>query len=192
MRVIFTAGLVAVSILIAVPEAQACDADGWVLGVTYTTVPADQGLDIGADNSKLVPGVGGFITVNVAKALALEAEVDGYFPQQELGLIGATPKRKLLAVAGLRLGGRYGAISAAVKVRPGMLWSRYDLVTVPAASRSDDDFVIDVGGVLEYRLSQRWLLRLDAGDLFIPSDDRASHPFDEHNLRLAVGIGLYL
>jgi len=52
------------------------------------------------------------------------------------------------------------------------------------------DFVVDAGATLTYRLSEHWMARLDAGDLFIPSDQRSSRPLEQHNLRVALGLGI--
>ncbi len=175
----------------SVPCSEAGDTR-WDLGVNLTTVPAHRGAYAGSDApTKWVPGIGGWATFRASDFVALEAEVDGYSPGKGLGLLGATPKRKLLAVGGLRLGASSGPWSAALKVRPGVLRSNYDIVVMPPATSSESDFVIDVGGVFEHR-GERWLLRLDVGDLWIPSDKRDSQPFDEHNLRVSLGVGLSL
>jgi hypothetical protein len=73
------------------------------------------------------------------------------------------------------------------KVRGGYLRSKYTLVTYPPAEVTDSDFVIDYGVILELRTPGRLSLRVDAGDLWIPSSQRNSHPFDAHNLRIGVG-----
>ena len=190
MRLICSIGLVAV-LGVLVPSGEAADTR-WDLGGTFTTVPAHANRGPGSDDpTKWVPGVGGWVTLHANELLAIEAEVDGYFPQAELGLLGATLKHKLLAVAGLRLGRRSGPWSLGLKARPGILRSSFDDIVLPPTTSTESDFVLDVGGVVERR-SERWLVRLDVGNLWIPSDERGSHPFDEHNLRLSLGVGLSL
>lgn len=183
---------VAVAILVAAPGAGAADAGTWDLGVAVAAVPASRGEGVRDAPEKRVPGVGAWGTFHASGLLALEAGVDAYFPQAELGRLGAAPRRKVLVAAGLRLGRRFGAVGVAARVRPGVLWSDYDLVTFPAARTRESDLAVDLGGVLEYRPVGRWLLRLDVSDLYVPSGDRESHPFDEHNLRLGIGVGLTL
>jgi len=176
-------------LLVVAPDTGAADAETWVLGLTSIAVPASRRTDSQDESGKPVPGVGAWLSFRATRVLGLEAEVDGYFPPEELGLLGATPRRKLLAVAGVRLDDRIGVLGVAARIRAGALWSDHDLVTFPPASSRECDFAIDLGGALEYRLTGRWLVRIDVSDLLIPSDDRGSHPFGEHSLRLGLGVG---
>ena len=186
-----TCGLLAGVLLLVTAAPMAAAEHDWQGGLTFATVRSERGVNLVEDNGhRLVPGAGIWAAYTPGARVCLEAEVDAFFPQDDLGLIGATPRHKLLAVAGARVGQSFGRLGLFARLRPGVLLSKYDLVTLPPVSSNSTDFVVDAGATLTYRLSGRWMARLDAGDLFIPSDQRNSHPFEQHNLRLALGFGV--
>jgi hypothetical protein len=185
-------GLLVSAVLLVTAGPMAAAEHDWQGGVMFATVPADRGLASADNVSKLVPGAGIWAAYSPAVPVALEAEVDGFFPQQELGLLGGNVKRKLLAVAGVRTGQSFGRLGLFARLRPGLLQSQSESVTLQPVTSNATDFVVDAGATLTYRLSKRWSARLDAGDLFIPSSQRNSNPFKQHNLRLALGLGVAL
>jgi hypothetical protein len=183
------------------PAVQVVTGTVLVFGLAGATRAAGQGIDVGVgyigvragelsanlSGSKLVSGFAGRATLRLPGGLGAEAEISALYPSKETGLIGSTPRRKTELLLGVRSGFGVGLFGVFGKVRGGYLRSKFTLVTNPPVDVTESDFVIDYGVIVELRTPGRFGLRLDIGDLWIPSSERNSHPFDAHNLRIGVG-----
>lgn len=104
-------------------------------------------------------GLGGRFTYNRFEHLAFEAEIS-HFPENPSGNFGETE-----ALFGVKVGTRFDRFGVFAKVRPGFI----HFGGGDAAERLSDrtHFACDLGGVLEYYPSSRWLIRTDFGDTII-------------------------
>jgi outer membrane scaffolding protein for murein synthesis (MipA/OmpV family) len=174
----------------------------WQVGLTSVVMPADRHMPAEYNVHefsvhKFVPGVGVWAAHSPSAPVFLEVEVGALFPQRAFfpqSALSRLLRRELLAVAGARVGRSFGPLSLFARLRPGLLQSKHEVSTLqpvyPPMTYGEADFVVDAGATLMYRLSERWMARLDAGDLFIPSDQRHSRPFEQHNLRVTLGLGI--
>ena len=105
-------------------------------------------------------GIGGRFTYNHLENLAFEGEIN-YFPQDPSGDFGENQ-----GLFGVKAGGRFEDIGLFAKVRPGFVHFGGDALGRRLSERTQ--FACDVGGVIEYYPSPRWLLRMDLGDTIIP------------------------
>jgi hypothetical protein len=133
-------------------------------GYAYTPPRFEAGLLLTAIELDVIGekpvGIGGRFTYNHFENLAFEAELS-HFPEDPSGDFGETQ-----ALFGVKAGGRFDDFGLFAKVRPGFI----HFGGGEAAERLSDKthFACDVGGVLEYYPSPRWLLRADFGDTIIP------------------------
>jgi hypothetical protein len=146
------------------------------------------------DNHQTEFGIGGRVTYNLNKHIAIEAEVN-FFPSDRLSRTGKerdrifnTPEairnyhepqgRKIQLNAGPKIGYRGKKIGIFGKVRPGLFYvGRYPIIEflsftgsttgVAASERKTAFFSVDVGGVAEFYPSKRTILRFDIGDTII-------------------------
>ena len=104
-------------------------------------------------------GFGGRFTYNRFEHLAFEAEAS-HFPENPSGNFGETE-----ALFGVKAGTRFDQFGIFAKVRPGFI----HFGGGDAAERLSQKthFACDLGGVLEYYPSSRWLIRADFGDTII-------------------------
>jgi hypothetical protein len=183
------------------------------LGVQFTTLTLGPSVSSGITvdfaalrSSHFEPGIGGRVTLNVSKHLALESE-GNFFP-------GRRAPHALQLQAGVKAGRRFKRIGIFAKARPGLV-SFSNLVTeegtetvglpplqftVPHfVTRRRSFFSMDVGGVAEFYLSRRVLARVDGGDTIIRYGKGLFYDLDEntpqspgqtkHNFQLSVGVG---
>ena len=138
------------------------------------------------------PGVGGRLTYNFNDNLAVEGELN-FYPRSHEG-DPTVSGRKTLALFGVKAGGRKGRFGFFGKARPGFIHfsRRLEFSCIDAGegdcSLSNTNFAFDVGGVTEFRLSPRTLLRFDLGDTIIRSSIIGSYK-TTHNLQLNAGVG---
>ena len=135
------------------------------------------------------PGFGGRFGYNINRNIALEAEVN-FFPRDNTFEGG----RKLQGLFGVKAGKRFGKFGVFAKGRPGFLRESKGDFTPPVRlcilpfpqpvgcsdPISTTNFAIDIGGVVEYSFSKRFVLRFDAGDTIVHFSSRrtvASVPF---------------
>lgn len=126
-------------------------------------------------------GIGGRLTYNLNNAIALEGEltfhpkergirIGGLFPPFTSGvLIGG---QRLEGLFGVKAGKRWGKFGIFAKARPGFM--RFSEVSdCPGGDRArctqggKTQFALDIGGVLEYYPTRRFVVRFDAGDTII-------------------------
>ena len=127
------------------------------------------------------PGFGGRLGYNINRNIALEAEMN-FFPRDKNFEGG----RKLQGLFGIKAGRRFGKFGLFAKGRPGFLReSKEDFtpqvrlciaIFPPPVGCSDPisktNFAIDIGGVVEYSFSKRFVLRFDAGDTIVHFSSR--------------------
>jgi Outer membrane protein beta-barrel domain len=116
--------------------------------------------------AKNYPGFGGRIDWNLTRRLAIESQVD-FFPEHSGSVIYKQGGQTLQAVAGLRAKViQTRRLSVFGLVRPGMvhftdvLYYTGDPTTITGV-KPFTYFVLNIGGGLEYYLSDRWALRAD-------------------------------
>jgi hypothetical protein len=151
-----------------------------VLGVLFAVVTAraqdtSTRTEIGAEFStirqtlpgggaKNYPGFGGRFDWNLTRRLAIESQVD-FFPEHSGSVLYKQGGQTLQAVAGLRAKViQTRRLSVFGLVRPGMIhftdvpyYNGYPMTGLKPFSY----FVLNLGGGLEYYLSDRWALRAD-------------------------------
>jgi hypothetical protein len=133
-------------------------------------------------------GFGGRVGYNINHHLALEAQLD-FFPQTKNRDI----KRPLTELFGIKGGRRGEKIGLFLKARPGFYNRREPNSCAPLATPgnvgcpetfSRTDFIIDLGGVVEFYPSKRTLIRVDIGDALTRIDRH-----NWHNLQSSIGVG---
>ncbi len=142
-------------------------------------------------------GIGGRISFNAAKWLALESEMN-FFPREF-----ATSPNRTQALFGVKTGRRFGKVGLFAKVRPGVM--RFSEAQISFSSLPSDTFrvpgktvfALDVGGVIEINHTRRVFTRLDFGDTMLRTTDRLTtngSAFSavsrvKHGFQLSAGIG---
>lgn len=165
------------------------------------------------------PGVGARLGYNINRHVAVEAELN-LFPRDREFEGG----RKLQGLFGVKAGRRYESVGVFAKARPGFLrsgghdFTRRQGFVCPAifptpiecfesSPRSNTDFALDLGGVVELYPSRRVLVRFDLGDTLVFHDGDGdvavrvpagggsrlgvapARSETTHNLQGSVGIG---
>ena len=164
-------------------------------GSIYGSYASTLTLDGGQRTTDI--GMGGRISFNAAKWLALESELN-FFPREF-----ATSQNRTQALFGVKTGRRFGKVGLFAKVRPGVMrfsegqlrssFSPGDTFRVPGQTV----FALDVGGVMEINHSRRVFTRLDFGDTMLRTTDRLTtngSSFTDvsrvkHGFQLSAGIG---
>jgi hypothetical protein len=136
-------------------------------------------------------GFGGRVTYDFNDNFALDGEA-AYFPQNPSGNFGQT-----VALAGLKAGIRQEKIGVFAKVRPGVVRFGGDFFKAYNI-QSQDHFAVDVGGVVEFYPSKRFVVRVDLGDTIIPFGQDTvrgplppyvTRPGTTHNFQASIGVG---
>ena len=150
------------------------------------------------------PGGGVRFTFNLTDSIAFEAE-GNYFAREQFGLIQAGG-HMFQGQFGGKVGKRFDRWGVFGKARPGFVgFSRvlefplFGGVQVPGLIFVRKFYPsVDVGGVIEFYVSPRWMARFDIGDTIINYDEiripGTPAPFiipgaTRHNLQLSSGIG---
>ncbi|NOT59913.1 MAG: hypothetical protein HOP19_06770 [Acidobacteria bacterium] len=163
-------------------------------------------------------GGGVRFTYNLNAHLALEGEANLF---NRMG-IGYEMRGQLLG--GLKAGARFNKFGLFGKIRPGIMRNEdFTFTNAPCFNFSQppnsnlpqcrfepitlNDFALDIGGVLEFYLARRWVIRFDVGDLIVRrrresfTDVTTSPPisvihtpapdsvFTRHNLQVNAGVG---
>lgn len=164
-----------------------------------------------SDSSDTNVGLGGRVTFNLARWLGLEAEYQ-FLPKDELelsetvdgSLVGIRyERRRSTALFGVKAGYRGERFGVFGKVRPGVtaLSDRgveclgdVCALMLLAVPEYRSEFVVDVGGVVEFYPSSRWVARFDVGSLIV--NHRSTAPpcvgggCTSSNLALSLGGGV--
>ena len=166
----------------------------WVMGVSVAVAQTDPpAVELGgqmnvlrlSDSSDTNVGLGGRVTFNVAPWLGLEGEYQ-FLPDDVLDTASVSvdgrvlglryERRRSTALFGVKAGYRGGRIGVFGKARPGVtvlsdrgVECRGDVcaLILLAVPEYRSEFAFDVGGVLEFYPSPRWLVRFDIGSLII-------------------------
>jgi hypothetical protein len=149
------------------------------------------------------PGFGGRFTFNLTESVAFEAE-GNYFTREQFAFLNGG--HIFQGQFGAKIGKRFDRWGLFGKGRPGFVgFTR--VLEAPGAqiSFSDGPFVrsyypsLDVGGVVEFYISPRWMTRFDVGDTLIRYREIRFEGVTpafilqpgvtRHNLQLSSGIG---
>lgn len=194
-----------------------------LLAVGASTTFAQGGaprLDVGAqvnvlrlsDSSDTNVGVGGRVTVNLTRWFGLEGEYQ-YLPQDVIDVTSVSldgsrvgiryERRRSTALFGAKVGSRGERFGMFAKVRPGVtvLSDRgvdclgdVCALMLLAVPEYRSEFAMDVGGVVEFYPSSRWLIRGDVGGLMIKHRSTAppcgAGDCTTWNLAISAGAGL--
>ena len=163
---------------------------------------------------KVDTGVGGRISYDFTEHIAVEGEVNFFFPTDRfdafLALSSsairiATGSHRIEGLFGLKVGARSKWVGVFAKVRPGFLHFTRDefnpliLAPINPHYKTEAGFALDFGGGIEFRPSRRNVVRLDLGDTVIRFSRLRQLPvvilnqqpvhFTSHNFQLNAGIG---
>lgn len=141
-------------------------------------------------------GGGGRITYNITPGLAVEGEFN-YYPELNSSpiLIDSSGYTGLFGVKAGWRGERFGIFG---KLRPGFLHFDEEIdpnivFINPPPRPQNPHFALDVGGVIEYYPSRRWVVRFDVGDTIVRfryfNPLMGDRRFTGHNLQVNAGIG---
>ncbi len=122
------------------------------------------------------PGLGGRFTWNMCPSLALETEFN-IFPNDYRPSSATDGGRIFSWFAGLKVAAvRRNKFAVFGKIRPGLVtFGNVAVQTGPTTveNRRVTHFATDLGGVFEYSLTRRWILRTDLGITLIYIGDRS-------------------
>jgi hypothetical protein len=165
-----------------------------------------------SDSDDTNVGVGGRVTFNLASWLGLEGEYQ-FVPRDEIDMTSTLAdgnvvglryeRRRSTALFGLKAGSRGERFGVFAKMRPGVT-SLSDrgidclgdvcglmLLAVPEYR---SEFALDLGGVVEFYPSTRWLVRADVGSLMIRHRSTAppcgAGDCTTWNLAVSAGAGI--
>ncbi|HJQ33995.1 MAG TPA: outer membrane beta-barrel protein [Pyrinomonadaceae bacterium] len=180
------------------------------VGLPFSGTPGDEG-------SQAEAGFGGRLGYNVSDALAFEAE-GNFYPRRSFAFDGATGGYPSQMQFGAKLGRRFQRFGFFAKARPGFVsfsnvafisatetfvfnGTQYALpIGFDRARRTY--FSMDLGGVVEFYHTRRWLTRFDLGDTMIRYGERESTEILpvgasralpaalRHSLQFTAGLGL--
>lgn len=164
-----------------------------------------------SDSSDLNLGLGGRVTVNLARWLGVEGEYQ-FVPNDTLELSDTVDgrvvglryeRRRSTALFGVKAGYRGERFGVFGKVRPGVtaLWNRgvdclgdVCALMLLAVPEYRSEFALDVGGVVEFYPSARWVARVDVGSLVIrhrsTAPPCAAGDCTTANLATSFGVGV--
>jgi hypothetical protein len=146
------------------------------------------------------PGLGGRVTFNLTESIAFEAE-GNYFTREQFSF--PEGGKMFQGQFGGKIGKRFDRWGVFGKARPGFVgFSRVFQslgVQLPAFSFTRKLYPsLDVGGVVEFYVSPRWMARFDVGDTIIRygairfpglAPSFAVPSVTRHNLQVSSGIG---
>jgi len=176
------------------------------VGAQFTSLsvePSNTGsVSATASRKHTEPGLGGRFTFNLTESVAFEAE-GNYFTRTQFGIEGG---HMFQGQFGGKVGKRFERWGLFGKARPGFVgFSRVFEFPQGAQLLADLRFSrkhypsLDVGGVVEFYISPRWMARFDVGDTIIRYSEIRFDGFTplfllrpgetRHNLQLSSGIG---
>ncbi|HEV2881210.1 MAG TPA: outer membrane beta-barrel protein [Pyrinomonadaceae bacterium] len=185
-------------------RAQAQDAPKVEVGVQFSS------LSMSEINSSTEPGVGGRVTYNLTDDVALEAQFD-FFPYNRRFRGFRNGGRIAQGLFGVKAGKRFEKFGIFGKARPGFTSfsaGREEVVVLSPTvidfrPQRETHFATDVGAVLEFYPTRRFVTRFDAGDTIIRYGDTTGTfitgtgttgqfpvPGDvKHNFQFSAGVG---
>jgi hypothetical protein len=178
------------------------------IGAQYTSLfvrpPLMLGLR-GLSRMHVEPGFGPRFTFNLTDSVAFEAEGNYYTRLQQTFLLQAG--HIFQGQFGGKVGKRFDRWGLFGKARPGFVGftqvSQFPGAQVPGPLPTERKFYasLDLGGVVEFYMSPRWMARFDVGDTMIRYDEISIPSFGalqvfvlqpkatRHNLQVTSGIG---
>ena len=169
------------------------------VGVQFTSLfvdPSNSQGSLFAPQIHVEPGFGGRVTFNLTENIAFEGEGNYYTREQFSFPEGG---KMFQGQFGAKIGKRFDRWGVFGKARPGfvgfsrVLQNQSGVQPFSFASRLNPS--IDLGGVLEFYVSSRWLARFDVGDTIIRYGEFGLAPsftvpsVTRHNLQVSSGIG---
>jgi hypothetical protein len=148
---------------------QSKDVPRFEVAADFTSITFDPGLS--------EPGLGGRLTYNLNKHVALEAA--GYFFPRQCHFCGRVEEGQIAeGLFGVKVGKRFRKWGVFGKARPGLMnFSRGNSAIVATSGTGLNAFridfhhrtnlVFDLGGVVEFYPSKKIVLRVDVGDTII-------------------------
>ena len=174
------------------------------VGVQFTSLFVDPSNSQGsllAPRVHTEPGFGGRVTFNLTESIAFEAEGNYYTREQFSFPEGG---HMFQGQFGAKIGKRFDGWGVFGKARPGFVGFSRVLQNPFGVQVGPLSFVrrlypsVDVGGVVEFYISPRWLARFDVGDTIIRYGEIEFAGFPpsftvpsvtRHNLQVSTGIG---
>jgi hypothetical protein len=155
----------------------------------YTKIEAGVGSDaqtysdgasgtVAAGNRHFMAGVSGVGTYNLSPSLAVEGSVS-YFPHfQSANLFYVDSGRELSVLGGVKMGQRFKRWGVYGKIEPGLatfscgmnVWGPQGQFYYDCERRTH--FAMQYGGVVDYSLTPRTVLRLDAAQMLLAEFDQ--------------------
>jgi hypothetical protein len=157
-----------------------------------------------ATGDATVNGLGGRLAYNFTDNFALDAEAN-FFPETHLG--NEEFGQKMQGFIGVKAGVRNKWVGAFAKARPGVMWfgdfsSRGTCTGFTFGSSCtvshENDFAMDLGGVVEFYPFERAIIRTDVGDTIIRYQQHTYGLFNnpsvlpaatKNNFQVSVGFG---
>lgn len=174
-------------------------------GVQFTSLLVEPNLpgSISQERERAEPGFGGRFTFNLTESIAFEAEGNYYTRERSSFPQGG---HIFQGQFGGKIGKRFDKWGLFGKARPGFVGFTQALEFPPFGVPTVPNFrletklypSLDVGGVVEFYISPRWMARFDAGDTIIRYGELrfpGVMPFviqpgeTTHNLQVSSGIG---
>ncbi|HEU4794816.1 MAG TPA: outer membrane beta-barrel protein [Pyrinomonadaceae bacterium] len=174
------------------------------VGVQFTSLFVDPSNSQGSiffPRIHTEPGFGGRLTYNLTESIAFEAE-GNYFTREQFGL--PEGGKMFQGQFGGKIGKRFDRWGVFGKARPGfvgftrVLQSPFGVPLPPFSFERRLYPSVDLGGVVEFYVSPRWLARFDVGDTIIRYGEIEFAGFPpsftvpsvtRHNLQVSTGIG---
>ena len=176
------------------------------VGIQFTSLFVEPSNTVGAVSfpQHTEPGFGGRFTFNLTESIAFEAE-GNYYTREQFGF--PQSGKMFQGQFGGKVGKRFDKWGFFGKARPGFIgFTRvldFSVVPPPGSLNFPSGNKLypslDVGGVVEFYISSRWMARFDIGDTIIHYDEvvfaLTTPPFiiqpskTTHNLQVSSGIG---
>lgn len=174
------------------------------VGVQFTSLFVDPSNSQGAlffPSIHIEPGFGARVTFNLTESIALEAE-GNYFTREQFSF--PEGGHMFQGQFGAKVGKRFDRWGVFGKARPGFVGFSSVLQNPFGVPFPPFSFVrklypsVDVGGVVEFYVSPRWLARFDVGDTIIRygeihfpglSPSFTVPSVTRHNLQVSSGVG---
>lgn len=175
------------------------------VGVQFTSLFVNRPIPPGSltvSRAHNEPGFGGRFTFNLTDSIALEAE-GNYFTREQFSFLREGGKM-FQGQFGGKVGKRFDRWGVFGKARPGFVgFTRvfefgFGGVQIPSNLVFERKLYpsFDIGGVVEFYMSPRWMARFDVGDTIIrypeipfPGTTFTIPSATQHNLQVSSGIG---
>jgi hypothetical protein len=147
-------------------------------GIDTQTFSDDTGYSPYRGARRVAVGVGGIASLNLSPNLSVEGSVS-YFPGFQAGNLNLTDSgRELTVLGGVKVGRRFGRLGVYGKIEPGLASFSCGMNSVGPQDQLFIDcerrthFALEYGGVVDYTISPRTLLRLDVAQILMAEFDQ--------------------